>query len=138
MEILFTVFNFLLLILLVISPFFIIKVMKNFNLRYKFIIYLLVGSIISALQILFLSWWNYASELMLLRYYGYNFDGMNEIEYYKDVLPTNKENVKSIVLGVNGIGWTLKGILSYIFYLPYLLIAYALSSFLKKNRMIHS
>lgn len=138
MEILFTVFNFLLLILLIISPFFIIQVIKKFNLRYKFITYFLFGLIIAALQILFFSWWNYASDLILLRYYGYNLDGMNEMEYYKDVLPSNKENVKSIVIGVNGIGWTLKCILAYIFYLPYLLIAYALSSFFEKNRILHS
>jgi len=138
MEILITVFNFLLLILLIISPFFIYKFVSNLKLRYKFIIYLLVGLAVTALFLLFFSWWNYASDLILLRYYGYNLEGMTDTESYKNVLPINKENVKSILLGVKGIGWTLKGILAYIFYIPYLLIAYALSYFLKKNRTLHS
>lgn len=95
-------------------------------------IYLLAGLLITALLILFFSWWSYTSDLILLRYYGYNLEGMSEIESYKDVLPVNEEKVRSIVLGVNGIGWTLKGILAYLFYLPYLLIVYPLNSYLKK------
>jgi hypothetical protein len=71
---------------------------------------------------------------MLLAYYGYNLDGMNETEYYSQVAGENMERVKSLETNIMGIGWPLKAIITFLIYIPYLFIVYLIAYRVQKNR----
>ena len=81
-----------------------------------------------------LAWWSNKSDQILLSYYGYNIDGMNEAEFYEKVSEKKIERVKELQRSLMGIGWPLKAIMSYIYYFPYLLIAYLISYLVNKPR----
>ena len=61
---------------------------------------------------------------MLLRNYGYNIDGINDIEIYRKVSPNDLEQIKRLETSIMGIGWHLKALFGYVFVIPYLLIIY--------------
>lgn len=76
--------------------------------------------------------------MILLRNYGYNIDGMNIIEFYDKVSPTNMEQVKRLETSIMGIGWPLKAIFGYIIAIPYLIFIYLGKMLIKRlvnNRM---
>jgi hypothetical protein len=103
--------------------------------RYKFIIYALYILILSVLFVLFLAWWGYYSNVILLKHYGYNFDGMNESEYYKNVVKDNLQRAIALKHNIMGIGWPLKAIFIYPIYVIYTLIVYAPINFINKKRI---
>jgi hypothetical protein len=74
-------------------------------------------------------WWTDYSDNKLLEHYGYNFDAMNDTERFANVSIDNMERVKSLETSIMGIGWPLKVMISYVFYLPYLLIVYLVNYF---------
>ncbi len=80
------------------------------------------------------AWWNHKADLMLLKHYGYNIGGMNETEFYGNVLPENMQKVKNIETSVMGIGWTIKAIFGIIMITPYLGIIYILNWFTERIR----
>jgi ABC-type glycerol-3-phosphate transport system permease component len=94
----------------------------------------MVGIFLTAILTFLFAWWNYSSDLILLKHYGYDIEGMNETEFYGKVLPENMEKVKSIETSIMGIGWPLKAIMTFIFYLPYLIIIYIIYYLIEKNR----
>lgn len=117
---------------LISSPFLILqKLLKQKN-KYLFVSYLIIGIIISIILIVISAWWGYESNKILLTHYGYNFEGMNEIEDYKQVSVKNLVRVKSLETSMMGIGWPLKAIFLFIFYLPYLFITYFLFLLIEK------
>lgn len=117
---------------LISSPFIILqKLLKQKN-KYLFVSYLIIGIIISIILIVISAWWGYESNKILLTHYGYNFEGMNEIEDYKQVSAKNLVRVKSLETSMMGIGWPLKAIFLFIFYLPYLFITYFLFLLIEK------
>ncbi|GAB1418445.1 hypothetical protein MASR2M12_12590 [Bacteroidales bacterium] len=83
------------------------------------------------------AWWSYKSDLILLKHYGYNIDGMNDTEFYGNVSPENMEQVRSLETSIMGIGWPLKAIFGYLIFIPYLIFVYSgkmLIKRLKKNK----
>lgn len=119
MEIIITTISFTLIIGLLLSPVFILWRLNRLNIRYKFIVYLTISIFITATITLTFGWWTDTSDIMLLEHYGYNFDAMNDTERFEKVSPDNMKRVKSLEMSIMGIGWTLKVIMSYVFYSPY-------------------
>jgi len=70
------------------------------------------------------AWWSHESDLILLKHYGYNIDGMNETEFYGNVSPENMEQVNRLVTSVMGIGWPLKAMFGFVMTIPYLIFVY--------------
>ena len=134
MEILTTTITFLLLIALIVSPSFIIFGLNKLNLKYKFLLYLFSGIIITSILTFLLAFWSDWSNKILLSHYGYDFDAMNDVERYRNVTKENLGKVKGLEISMMGIGWPLKAFMADSIYLPYLLIVYILTYFYKKNK----
>ena len=124
MKFIIMIVSLLLLSSLVVLPVLILKIINKSNIKFKFIIYLTLATIISFIITFFLAWWSYISDKIMLEYYGFNFEAMNEDERYKNVLPENIENVKRINISVMGIGWLVKAFISFTIYYPYLMLIY--------------
>jgi len=140
MEFLDTVITLILLVGLLASPILLLRFINRTNIKYKFITYLTIGFVIT-LSIMFgFAWWSYKSDLILLKQYGYNIDGMNEKEFYGKVLPENIDKVKSLQTSIMGIGWPLKAILMFSFYSPYLLIIFGANYLIrrKSKKLLHT
>lgn len=120
----------LLLIILVATPILILQKIKNQ--KYKFLWYILITTIITALIMILFAWWTDKSNLILLKYYGYNIDGINEDEFYGNVSKNNIESVRELVRSMMGIGWPLKAIFGFIYFYTYLIIVYIISIILKR------
>jgi hypothetical protein len=134
MEIITTIIDFILLIGLISIPILIIWRLNKVNIKYKFIAYLTIGIVITAVITLTFAWWADTSDRMLLAHYGYNIDGMNETEFYGQVSPENMERVKSLERSMMGIGWPLKAYMTYVVYSPYILMVYFASQLIRKAR----
>ena len=134
MEVLTTGISFLLLGSLIVSPIFILKLLRERKVNYFFITYLLSGLLVTSLLIILIAWWGDYSNKILLYWYGYDFDAMNFSERCKNVAEENLMTVKELSRRLTGIGWPLKAILVYIYYLPYLLLVYVLSYLFKKSK----
>ncbi|HUH25290.1 MAG TPA: hypothetical protein VLY87_01560 [Flavobacterium sp.] len=133
METLLYFISLILFIGLIFSPILVLKFVNKFNIKYKFISYLIIGSILSVFIMMSFAWWTYYSDLILLKHYGYNFEGASEAEFYKTVLSENRDKAKRLKTGINGIGWVLKAILSFVFYSPYLLIVYFINYLIRRG-----
>jgi hypothetical protein len=124
MEIIVTLIFFASLAGFILSPILLLKIINRTALKYKFIAYLAIGIFSTAFIVLISARWEDKSNMLLLAHYGYNFDGMNENEFYGSVKPENMERVRSLVTSIGGVGWPVKAILTFIFYSPYLLFVY--------------
>ena len=80
------------------------------------------------------AWWTDKSNRILLAHYGYNIDGMNETEFYEKVLPENMERVKGLESSINGVGWSLKALMTLEFYSPYLMFSYLIIYLVGRSR----
>jgi hypothetical protein len=134
MDILTTILSIILLSGLIISPFLILHRLKERNVKYKFIVYLTIGILITATITLIFAWWTDISNEILLSLYGYDFEAMNDIERFANVTEENMKRVKNLEISIMGIGWPLKAIMSYAFYSPYLLIVYLITYLVKKSK----
>jgi 4-amino-4-deoxy-L-arabinose transferase-like glycosyltransferase len=134
MEVKTTIISLLFLVGLMLSPILIIRWLHKQNIKSKFIAYLLLGIVITAVLFLFFAWWTDTSNMMLLAHYGYNIDAMNETERFGQVAAENMERVKSLETSIMGIGWPLKAMMGYIVYMPYLLIIYFVTKAIRKNK----
>lgn len=138
MELLVTAITLTLLSGLLISPIVLLRFINRTNIKYKFIAYLTIGMVLTGIIAFVFAWWAHTSDLLLLKNYGYDIDGMNETEFYGNVLPINIEKVKILETSIMGIGWPFKAILTFIFYSPYLLIVYLVTYFIRrKTRKVH-
>jgi hypothetical protein len=126
MEFLLSTITFLLLVGLIIGPIILLRLLNKTNLKFKFAIFVLLSLILTAIITFVFAWWAYTSDLIMLKHYGYNLDGMNETEFYGNVLPEHMEKVKSLEMNIMGIGWPLKAILTWVYYSPYLLLVFLL------------
>ena len=124
--------NFLTFGLIVLTPILLILTLEKFNIKRTFLVYLLIGLIALGILILVFSWWSYESDMILLRHYGYNIDGINEMEFYGKVSSKNMEQVKSLETSIMGIGWPLKAIFGYVIAVPYLLFIYLIKMLIVK------
>jgi hypothetical protein len=135
MEILVTVTSFGLLIALIVSPIAIlIGLRRRAVKKYKFLVYLTFGIVITSIITLTFGWWSDTSNEMLLSHYGYNLDAMNDTERFANVSPENLERVKSIEISMMGIGWPLKAIITFAMYSPYILIVYLIAYLIQKTK----
>lgn len=134
MEILVTTINLALLSGLLICPILLLRFINRKNIKYKFISYLSIGIVLAVIVVFAFAWWSDTSNLLLLKHYGYNINGMNEKEFYGKVLPENMEKVKSLEISIMGIGWPLKAIMAFMFYSPYLLIVYGVRYFFYRTK----
>lgn len=135
MEFLTRCLSFLLLIGILIVPFFVlIKLKKNSGVS-KFFIFLIISLITLFLLMVLTAWWVNTSNEMLLNYYGYDVDAMNTINRFKNVSVENMEKVKEIEGNRMGIGWPLKAILGFIVSSPYLLIVYLINYIYTKYKI---
>ncbi|MDD5149078.1 MAG: hypothetical protein PHC28_01165 [Flavobacterium sp.] len=134
MQIITTSISFILLIGLIVSPSFIIYKLNQLNVKYNFILYIISAILITSILTLFFAWWSHYSDKILLSYYGYNFDSMNDIERFENVSTENLDKVKNLEMSMMGIGWPLKAIMSYLVYCPYLLIVYIITFFYTKMK----
>ena len=124
MEKLITLVSFSLFVGILLCPILLLRKIKTTKIRYKFLAYLTIGLFLNAVIVLVFAWWSYTSDLMLLEHYGYNIDGMNEAEFYGNVIPENMDKVKSIQRSIMGIGWPLKAIFAFVFCSPWIIVVY--------------
>ncbi len=124
METLITISNFLILGLIIILPILILIILKRLKAKRTVIIYSLIGLSVLGILTLIFAWWSYESDLILLKHYGYNIDGMNEAEFFGNVLPDNLDKVKRLETSIMGIGWPVKAIFGFVMTIPYLIFVY--------------
>lgn len=124
MEKLITLVSFSLFVGILLCPILLLRKIKTTKIRYKFLAYLTIGLFLNAVIVLVFAWWSYTSDLMLLEHYGYDIDGMNETEFYGNVIPKNMDKVKSIQRSITGIGWPLKAIFAFVFCSPWIIVVY--------------
>ena len=129
MEILTTIISVSLLLALVVSPILIIFGLNKLKSKRKFIIYLISSIIITSIISIIFGWWSDTSYQILLSHYGYDFNAMNDKERFGNVAPKNMERVKSLEIGMMGVGWPVKVFITYVVYFPYLLIVYLIAYF---------
>lgn len=134
MEFLLSTITFLLLVGLIIGPIILFRLLNQTNLKFKFAIFVILSLILTAIITFVFAWWAYTSDLIMLKHYGYDLDGMNETEFYGNVLPEHMEKVKSLEMNIMGIGWPLKAILTWVYYSPYLLLVFLLIYWVGKKR----
>jgi hypothetical protein len=123
METLLTITSWVILFIGIGFPIVLLVFLKS-KTKYYAIFYFLIGLLVLDGIIWGASWWSDKSDHILLEYYGYNIDGMNEREFYQNVLPENLERVKSIEISIMGLGWPVKAIFAIIILSPYLLVVY--------------
>ncbi len=80
------------------------------------------------------AWWADYSDQLLMSHYGYDFDAMNDTERFQNVENENLEKVQQLEIGIFGIGWPLKAIMSFVFYSPYLLIVYISGQLIRRTK----
>lgn len=131
MEILITVIMLVLGIALISCPILILNKLYRRNSNFTFITYLLFSALATFLLVLVFAWWSDYSCKLLLSYYGYDLNGWNDLEKFKNVAIENLNRVKEIDKSRMGIGWLLKAFIFYAFYFPYLFIVYAANYFIK-------
>lgn len=119
---------------LIICPIILLKQINKTKIKFKFVIYLAFGIVLTAIIAFVFAWWGDTSDLILLKHYGYNIDGMNETEIYGNVLPENMDKVKKMETSIMGIGWPLKAIMTYVYYFPYLIVVYLVIYLIGKKR----
>lgn len=124
METLIIISNFLILGLIIIAPILILYIIKRLKTKRTVIIYSLIGLSVLGILMLIFAWWSYESDLILLKHYGYNIDGMNEAEFFGNVLPKNLDTVKRLETSIMGIGWPVKAIFGFVMTIPYLIFVY--------------
>jgi hypothetical protein len=134
MEILTTVISSTLLIGLITSPVLILVRLTKLNIKYKLIVFLTLGIIITSTITLIFAWWVDTSNQILLTHYGYDFEALNDTERFVNVSVENMERVKSLEISMMGIGWPLKAFMMYGVYSPYLLIVYLITYVLEKHK----
>ena len=124
METIIKIADVLILGLIISTPILLLLILEKLNTKRTFLIYLLIGVIVLGILIFTFSWWCDKSNMMLLRNYGYNIDGINDIEIYRKVSPNDLEQIKRLETSIMGIGWQLKALFGYVFVIPYLLFIY--------------
>jgi hypothetical protein len=124
MEKLIAFVSFSLFVGILLCPILLLRKIKTTKIRNKFLAYLTIGLFLNAVIVFVFAWWSYTSDLMLLELYGYDIDGMNETEFYGNVIPENMDKVKSIQRSIMGIGWPLKAIFAFVFCSPWIIVVY--------------
>jgi|GEM_PF-227685 len=134
METLTTIISFVLLAGLIISPILIIVGLSKQNIKYKFIVFLILAITITSFITLIFGWWTNTSNQILLSSYGYDFEATNDAERFANVAAENMDRVKRLEISRMGIGWPLKSFMTYVIYLPYIMIIYSITYLIEKYK----
>lgn len=134
MEISLRLINFLMLGIILILPVILLIRLRTSDRRKGFFRYILFSLILLSVLVYVFAWWLNKSNMILLTYYGYNFDGWTDIERYLNVASENVEIVKHLEFKIMGIGWPLKAMFGIIFFLPYPFIVYFVKVLIDKIR----
>lgn len=125
MEILFNTIAFALLLGLIAVPIILFIALKKwYRLKFGFMVYLVSGLVFTAGGMWAYAWWADYSDQLLMGYYGYDFEAMNDTGRYANVKSENLEKLKRLEIGYFGVGWPLKAGMLFVFYSPYLLLVY--------------
>lgn len=124
METLIIISNFLIFGLIIIIPILLLIILKRYRTKRILIKYLLISLFVLGLLICFFAWWTDKSNMILLKHFGYNYDGWNNAERFLNVTQVNLEKVKRLETSIMGIGWPLKAIFGYVIIIPYLIFVY--------------
>lgn len=119
-----TIVDFLVFGLIIIAPILTLIILKKLKTKWTLIIYSLISLFILGILMLIFAWWADKSNMIYLEHYGYNWDGWDDAERFKNVAPANIERVKSILRSVMGIGWPVKAFFGFVMFIPYLIIVY--------------
>lgn len=121
MEILNFFVIFLVLVIIVFAPIFCASK------RYSFVkSYLISTGLISFMLVIGAYWPELYRELQL-DCMGFNFEGLNDAERTKDVLPEMRDEAKDLYWSNIGIGWPLKALIWIVILLPYPLVIFLLA-----------
>ena len=120
MNVIFGILNIIILISILGSPYFVSKKVEKVLSKNR----IFTSIVISIFIVVFLSfvfaWWTDYSNILLMKYYGYDFGIMgNEIDRLKNVDPKNIETVKQLKISIMGIGWPLKAIFGLVLLIPF-------------------
>ena len=136
MELLTTVTILLLWLILFVLPILLYKIFTNR--KCGFTLFLITSLIIGGGVIILAAWWSNYSDLLLLEHYGYNIDGMNHEEFYGNVATENLQKVQELERSISGVGWQVKAVLFYPYYILSVLFMFLImrlvKKYFKKNR----
>jgi len=120
LEIIFSLVSLLAFLLILISPFVVSRKFKSKNYFELLFITILTTFIFS----LFFTYWSEVlSDKLIYTIFGFNEDGMSDLERLQNVSLANRQTIAYIYEHSFGIGWPLQLIMLYIFMvLPYSLI----------------
>ena len=104
MEIIVQGIHWLLLLMLIAFPIFLLLYFKNASKVKRLVAFTCFSLVFSALLILLSAWWGYFANELLLLHYGYEFDPMSSFDRLSNVSDENIERVKSLVVSNKGIG----------------------------------
>lgn len=136
MDILINVISYTTLVLLIFLPIILAKLTVKLHLKSKYIIGRSALIILSLILLIFSAWWSDFSSQILLTQYNYNFDGMNETENFKNVKKIDIQKVAELKKSLMGIGWPLKAIMIFPFYLTYSGFAFFITTRITKNKIL--
>lgn len=137
MEIIVKTLNILLLLVLFLSPIFILRFVNKSNFDINFISYFVIGLIVTAIISFIFAWWSNTSNIILLKQYGgyvFNPDSNSYQVSYEKVSSQNIDKVKSLEMSIMGIGWPLKAIFMFVSFSPILFLVYFINSLVHKIR----
>ncbi|MDD4921503.1 MAG: hypothetical protein PHS30_03385 [Bacteroidales bacterium] len=122
MEVFISIATFLILGLILVTPILLIIILKKLKIKRFKIYYFIIGLLLLVIFVALFAWWSDTSNLILLKHYGYNIDGLNSTEFYGKVSPDNMNRVKMLETSIMGMGWPLKAIFGLTTIIPYLII----------------
>lgn len=137
METFIAAIDFLILAFIMAMPIALLILLKKLKTKHNFLLYVFISLLILGMVIIFFAWWSDFSSFLLMKHYGYSLDGMDEAEFYKNVLPQNVERVQQLQRKIMGIGWSLKAMFGFVMVLPYVIVVYILKIIMSaiKNKM---
>ncbi|WP_010521250.1 hypothetical protein [Aquimarina agarivorans] len=124
-ETIFLIFTLLSYLLIFITPFIIGKKIKKNNYLTLLFLSIILTFILSIISVY---WSDDLSEEIIYKLYGFDTRGMSDSERWtRELNIEDKKTIEKIYNGSFGVGWPLKLIMSYIFFMvPYNLIICAL------------
>jgi len=77
----FTIKSFTFFIGLLVVPILLYNFIHKYSFKLKLALFIATALFVTITLMSVFSWWSYTSDLILLKHYGFNADGMNEAEF---------------------------------------------------------
>jgi hypothetical protein len=128
---------FLIFILIIVHPFIVYRFLMKKN-KVTFVKFILISLATSTFLCVISTWWICeGGNNLLLKNYGITEYAIGDTERYQNIKPENIKRAKEIYESMFGIGWPLRAIMTYKFYLPYLIFGYLVCYFIQKKTQKH-